>query len=521
VAANAAALSALGALLAIVTFLGGFASARLHGAYRDALRDLRESERRLDGREVGHVDGRLEPELRWIAEVRDAAKDARWRESALLMGLLCVVSVVLGVWVLTEGVRTIDALAVLALMVAAVLVTLLLALDGRRIRGTLAATVRQSRLWGLLQLENALSDTHRATIHLRDAHRAWLQALAAGHPLAGVLARWRERRFRRADRRRTRTIQRLEKWSAGATVLDDLGTAGVRLPEGYVQGLRGLVPLVRQPVPRLDDEGWDTALADLTRAEERDTPRRLRWLAALATCAELRDDPAARESAARWTLEMAARAHADRLDTRRRGIAADRYDPLPDAAVVEPRRPVTWEGALRRARETGAHPALLASVLVGWAYTLVLDRPTARDVDALIAPAVDAAVDIMQRLSEPEVDRYLRLVRGGLAELGASGAQMGRLVPPRARPATRPAAAAAATRPAASPATRPETRPTTRPATGATGGRTPAAGATPASTVPPTTAGPVGAGSSAPAPGSAGGSVVGPTAPPAGDRPPT
>jgi hypothetical protein len=483
VAANAAALSALGALLAIVTFLGGFASTRLHGAYRDALRDLRESERRLDAREVGHVDGRLEPELRWIAEVRDAPKDARWREAALLMGLLCVVSIVLGVWVLTEDVGTIDTLAVLALMVAAVLVTLLLVLDGRRIRGTLAVTVRQSRLWRLLQLENALSATHRATVRMRYAHRAWLRALAAGHPLAGVLARWRERRFRRAERRRTRTLRRLEKWDAADTVLDDLGAAGVRLPDGYVEGLRGLLSLVTRPVARLDDEEWDAALADLTRAEERDTARRLRWLSALAACAELRDDPAARESAARWTLEMAALAPADRLAARRQGIAADRSDPLPDAAVVEPRRPVTWEGALRRGRQTAVHPSLLASVLVRWAYALVLDRPASRDVEALIAPSVDAAVDIMHRLSEPEVDRYLRLVRAGFAELGASGAQMGRLVPPRSAP---PAAA-------------------TRPAT---------LSATAAGTAPPTKADPVRAGTSAGPPAAS-------AAPTASDRQPT
>jgi hypothetical protein len=483
VAANAAGLSALGALLVIVTFLGGFASTRLHGAYRDALRDLRESERRLDAREVGHVDGRLEPELRWIAEVRDAPKDARWRESALLMGLLCVISVVLGVWVLTEDVRTIDALAVLALMVAAVLVTLLLVLDGRRIRRTLAATVRQSRLWGLLQLENALSATHRAAVRMRYAHRAWLRALTAGHPLAGVLARWRERRFRRAERRRSRVMRRLQKWDAADTVLDDLGAAGVRLPDGYVEGLRGLLPLVTGPVAGLADEEWNAALADLTRAEERDTARRLRWLSALAACAELRDDPAARESAARWALEMAALAPADRLAARRRGVAADRSDPLPDAAVVEPRRPVTWEGALRRGRQTGAHPSLLASVLVRWAYALVLDRPASRDVEALIAPSVDAAVDVMNRLSEPEVDRYLRLVRAGFAELGASGAQMGRLVPPRSAP------------PAAAP----------RPATSA-GAAPPTIGS-----APPTTAGPVRAATSARPPG----------APTAGDPRPT
>ena len=183
---------------------------------------------------------------------------------------------------------------------------------------------------------------------------------------------------------------------------------------------------------------------------ELDTARRQRWLSALAACAELRDDPAARESAARWTLDMAALAHADTLDSMRRapaGLAADRYDPMPDAAIVEPRRPVTWESALRRARETGAHPWLLASVLVRWAYALVLDRPAAR-VDPVIAPAVDAAVEVMHALPEPSVDLYLRLVRAGLADLGASGSQMSRLVPPRVVPPGGPEAPAEVAPPA-------------------------------------------------------------------------
>jgi hypothetical protein len=466
VAANAATLGALGALLAIVTFLGGFASSRLHGAYRDALRDLRESERRLDVREAGHVDGWLDAELRWLGEIRDAARDARWRESALLMALLSAVSVVLGGWALTEGVSTLDALAVVAMITATALVTLLLVLDGRRIRSTLAASVRSSRLWGLLRLENALSDVHRATVRTRAAHRAWLRARVAGHPLAGTVARWRARRFERAERRRRLAVDRLAKWDA-VVVLRELAAAGVRAPAGYVEGLRGLIPLVSSgtAAPLSGDDDWNAALADLTRAVELDASRRLRWLSALAACAELRGDPAARESAARWTLEMAALAQAGTPRSTGRGpagLAADRYDPLPDATVVEPRLPGTWQGALRRGRETGAPPPLLAWVLVRWAYALVLDRPADSDVDTVIAPAVDAAVEVMGALPEPEVDRYLRLVRAGFAELGASGVQMGRLIPPRpARPG------AGAPRPPAGPATGPGPATGTGPATGA------------------------------------------------------
>jgi hypothetical protein len=460
VAANAAALSALGAVLVIVTLLGGFASTRLHAAYRDALRDLRESERRLDTREPGHTDSRLDMELRSLAEARDATRDSRWRESAVLMSLLCIAAVALGIWILTEDVRPIDSVAVLVLIFAAVLVTILLVLDGLRIRAALAATVQRSPLWAVLRLESLLTDTYRATVRLRKAHRAWLRTLAAGYPLAGPIGRWRLRRHLRASRRRDAAADRLEKWSATGTVLRDLTAAGVRPPAGYVEGLRGLLPLVARvssmdggALPRLDDEEeWDAALDDLNRAVELDRPRHVRWLSALAACAELRDDPVARESAARWTLEMAALRQADPPGPVRpgpTGIAPDRFDPLPDAAVVEPRRSATWESALRRARETGAHPRLLAWVIVRWAYALVLDRPATPEVDAAIAPAVDAAVEIMRGLPEREVDPYLGLVRAGLSDLGASGLQMARLVPPRvAVPAPVPAGAAAPAAPA-------------------------------------------------------------------------
>ena len=54
----------------------------------------------------------------------------------------------------------------------------------------------------------------------------------------------------------------------------------------------------------------------------------------------------------------------------------------------------------------------------------------------------------MHALPEPSVDRYLRLVRAGLADLGASGAQMGRLVPPRVAPPGAPEAPAEVAPPA-------------------------------------------------------------------------
>ena len=203
--------------------------------------------------------------------------------------------------------------------------------------------MRQSPLWGLLQLEGALSDANappygcgrrtgpgcgRSPPVTRWPGWSPGGAYAPSTGPSGVA---------------TLAADRLVRWDAAGAVLDDLGMAGVRPPAGYVDGLRGLIPLVTQvspadpdTLPRLDDDAeWDAALADLTRAVELDAARRQRWLSALAACAELRDDPVARESAARWTLDMAALAHADTLDSMRRGpagLAADRYDPMPDAA---------------------------------------------------------------------------------------------------------------------------------------------------------------------------------------------
>jgi hypothetical protein len=154
-----------------------------------------------------------------------------------------------------------------------------------------------------------------------------------------------------------------------------LSGLAVRPPEGYVDGLRGLAPLAAGAP--LDDDTWATAVADLSRAAELDAPRRTRWLSALAACAELRSDPPARESAARWALDAAA--------LPARAVGDPRTDPLPDAVALEPVRPGTWEGALRRARTNGAGPLLLAEVTLRWAYALVAAGPGAAP-DNLVAP---------------------------------------------------------------------------------------------------------------------------------------
>jgi hypothetical protein len=143
----------------------------------------------------------------------------------------------------------------------------------------------------------------------------------------------------------------------------------------------------------------------------------------LAACAELRDDQPARESAARWALEAAA------LPPRTPGDP--RSDPLPDTVAIEPTRPETWEGALRRARTVGAGPLLLAETTLRWAYALV----TAGDPLDL---AVAAAAEVMTETTDP--DEYLGRVRPGLESLGATGAQLSRLVPQWHAPTPAPTA---------------------------------------------------------------------------------
>jgi hypothetical protein len=184
----------------------------------------------------------------------------------------------------------------------------------------------------------------------------------------------------------------------------------VRPPDGYAEGVRGLNPLAAGAP--MDDDTWEAAVADLCRAAAQDGPRRRRWVSALAACAELRDDPPARESAGRWALDAAA--------LRSRAPGDRRADPLPDAVAIEPTRPETWEGAVGRARAVGAGPLLLAEATLRWGYALAA---TGNDLD----PAVDAAAEVMTETRDP--DEYLARVRPGFEAIGATGAQLSRLVP--------------------------------------------------------------------------------------------
>jgi hypothetical protein len=403
----------MGALLLAAAVLTAAGSARLHGAYREALRELRDGERRL---EPGAGPGRrLEDELRWYGDVAASGRDSGWVPSAAVVGLLCAGAVVLGVWALALEPAPLTVATVVVLLVAAVLVAGLCVLEARRFETGLRAAARRSALGRVRRLEDALVLVQDATARMRAAHRSWLRTRAATYPLAAQVAGWRHRAFTRAAARRQRAMAVL-----GRAVPVDVAGISVRSPDGYAEGLRGLSPLLGGAP--LDDDTWAAAVANLSRAAERDGPRRTRWMSALAACAELRDDVPARESAARWALDAAA------LPPRTPGDP--RTDLLPDAVAVEPVRPETWEGALRRARSVGAGPLLLAETTLRWAYALVA-------AGGPLEPAVDAAAEVMTETRDP--DEYLNRVRPGFEALGATSAQLSRLVPQWTAPAPAPA----------------------------------------------------------------------------------
>lgn len=397
----------LPALLVTVTLLGGYAAARLHAACRSALAELRAAERRLDPASGDGPGRALEDELRSYAEVASADRDSRWRGSAVVAVLLALLGVVLGIWSLTRDLGAYDAVVTVALALATVLIAALFVLDGVRTSATLAAAVDRFPLSGLRRLESSLAAVDAVPDPARMPSR----------PV--TVARLRDAARRRAARRRAAALSRLPRV--------DVPAVRAAFPPGYAEGVRGLRALVPMRGPAsVDDHTWEAALADLGRAAELDAPRRTRWLSALAACAELRDDPPARESAARWALDAAATGE----PPRRR--ADPRTDPLPDSVAVRPTRPDTWAGALRRAVAVGAPAAVTADLTVRWAYSLVADAP--RSAPALLEPAVAAAVEISH--SSPDGETYLEHVRPGLEHLGAAPEQMGRLVPPHRRPAT-------------------------------------------------------------------------------------
>ena len=397
------ALVGMGALLLAAAVLSAGSALRLHSAYREALRELRDGDRRF---EPGAGPGRrLEDELRWYADVTAAGRDSGWRYAAAVVVGACAGVVVLAVWTFTVRPPALSVATAVVLLVLALVVTALCLLEGRRFELLLHTAGRRSALGSVRRLEDALVQVQRASAELATADRTWLRTRSATYPFAPQLASWRHRAVRRATARRSRALAAL----AGAVPVDLAGIC-VRPPDGYADGVRALTPLATGGP--IDEDTWAAAVADLSRAAERDGPRRTRWLSALAACAELRDDPPARESAARWALDAAA------LPPRTPGDA--RSDPLPDTVAITPTRPQTWEGAVRRARAVGAGPLLLAEASLRWAYALVA---AGESVD----PAVTVAAEVMTETGDP--DEYLSRVRPGFEALGATSAQLSRLVP--------------------------------------------------------------------------------------------
>src|SRR5512133_2591953 len=88
----------MGVVLLAAAVLAAAGSTRLHGAYREAVRELRDGDRRL---EPGAGPGRrLEDELRWYADVAGSARDSGWSVTAAVVVLLCAGAAVLGIWTL-------------------------------------------------------------------------------------------------------------------------------------------------------------------------------------------------------------------------------------------------------------------------------------------------------------------------------------------------------------------------------------------------------------------------------------
>ncbi|HVE29375.1 MAG TPA: hypothetical protein VNC80_04870, partial [Mycobacteriales bacterium] len=93
------ALVGMGALLLAAAVLSAGSALRLHAAYRQALRELRDGDRRL---EPGAGPGRrLEDELRWYADVTSAGRDSGWRYAAAVVVGACAGVAVLAVWTFT------------------------------------------------------------------------------------------------------------------------------------------------------------------------------------------------------------------------------------------------------------------------------------------------------------------------------------------------------------------------------------------------------------------------------------
>jgi hypothetical protein len=230
---------AMGALFVAAVVLAAAVSARLHGAYELAARELRDGERRL---EPGPGRGRrLEDELRWSADVAAVPRDSGWRQAALVVIALAVAGFVAG---LSGPVDT----AVVCVLAGLVLVPAWLVADGARVEARLTEVSRRVPLAPVRRLEDALVRVDRARRRSGHAHRALLRTSAAGYPGAALVARVRAGAYGRAAARHDRALAALRR----AAVPTPDPAVRVRPPTGYPEGLRGLRTLLTTvPTPRL------------------------------------------------------------------------------------------------------------------------------------------------------------------------------------------------------------------------------------------------------------------------------
>ena len=115
------ALVGMGALLLAAAVLSAGSALRLHAAYREALRELRDGDRRL---EPGAGPGRrLEDELRWYTDVTSAGRDSGWRYAAAVVVGACAGVAVLAVWTFTVRPPALSVATAVVLLVLTLVVT--------------------------------------------------------------------------------------------------------------------------------------------------------------------------------------------------------------------------------------------------------------------------------------------------------------------------------------------------------------------------------------------------------------
>ena len=230
------ALVGMGALLLAAAVLSAGSALRLHSAYREALRELRDGDRRL---EPGAGPGRrLEDELRWYADVTAAGRDSGWRYAAAVVVGACVGVVVLAVWTFTVRPPALSVATAVVLLALMLVVTGLCLLEGRRFERLLHAAGRRSALGGVRRLEDTLVQVQRATADLAAANRH-----LAAHPVGDIPVRAAAGPLAAPRGRPGHRPPVPDAGRARPAVPVDLAGIAVRPPDGYSDGVRALTPM--------------------------------------------------------------------------------------------------------------------------------------------------------------------------------------------------------------------------------------------------------------------------------------